>query len=251
MKKIIRSVLAATLCCLILCGAPAYGTAGVPEGTDAVRIDVPSGTVFFDGHAYKIYADSMTWDEAELYCEGLGGHLLTINSADEQEFVDMALLPQETTKYMHWIGLYDDGTNENWRWVTDEDVVFTNWNPGEPTDNFQDKAAVLDNGKWLDNPGDGFSAPWSLDNTGFICEWEMTVKKGDVDFDGKITSADARLALRASVSLENYTEGSLRYNVADVDCDGKITSSDARLILRGSVGLEDPSSWGQVSILPQ
>ena len=66
---------------------------------------------------------------------------------------------------------------------------------------------------------------------------------GDVDGDGKITSADARLALRRSVMLEDYPEGSAAYLACDVDHDGKVTSADARLILRGSVGLEDVTLW--------
>ena len=60
---------------------------------------------------------------------------------------------------------------------------------------------------------------------------------GDVDLDGKVTSADARLALRTSVRLEHLSaEQSLR---ADADHNGSITPSDARLILRCSVKLEE------------
>ena len=67
---------------------------------------------------------------------------------------------------------------------------------------------------------------------------------GDVDGDGRISSADARLALRASVGLEQAIKaGSAAYKAADADGDGKVTSADARLILRGSVGLEDVSKW--------
>ena len=66
---------------------------------------------------------------------------------------------------------------------------------------------------------------------------------GDVDGDGKISSADARLALRRSVKLEDYPEGSAQYLACDADGDGKVTSADARLILRASVGLEDASKW--------
>lgn len=66
---------------------------------------------------------------------------------------------------------------------------------------------------------------------------------GDVDEDGKITTADARLALRRSVNLEDYKEGSPKFLACDVDFDGKVTAADARLILRASVGLEDPSLW--------
>lgn len=56
---------------------------------------------------------------------------------------------------------------------------------------------------------------------------------GDVDGDGKVTAADARLILRASVGLEEVDT-----DVADMDGDGKVTAADARLALRESVGLE-------------
>lgn len=59
---------------------------------------------------------------------------------------------------------------------------------------------------------------------------------GDIDFDNQITAADARLVLRASVGLENFTEE--QNAIADVNNDGFITAADARIILRMSVGLE-------------
>ena len=61
---------------------------------------------------------------------------------------------------------------------------------------------------------------------------------GDVDGDGEVTSGDARLALRASVKLEQYESGSAPFLAADADGNGTIESSDARLILRASVKLE-------------
>lgn len=59
---------------------------------------------------------------------------------------------------------------------------------------------------------------------------------GDLDGDGVVTSADARLALRAAVGLELLTDEQKK--AADMDGDGEITSADARLILRKAVGLE-------------
>lgn len=61
---------------------------------------------------------------------------------------------------------------------------------------------------------------------------------GDVDGDGNVTAADARLALRRAVELETYPEGSAEYLACDVDHDGKVTAGDARVILRAAVGLE-------------
>ena len=60
---------------------------------------------------------------------------------------------------------------------------------------------------------------------------------GDVDMNGEVKAADARLALRASVGLEpDLTASQLK--AADADKNGEIKAADARLILRASVGLE-------------
>ena len=64
------------------------------------------------------------------------------------------------------------------------------------------------------------------------------VNLGDVNGDGEVSSADDRLALRASVKLEKYKSGSAEFLASDVNKDGKIGSDDARTILRVSVKLE-------------
>lgn len=61
-------------------------------------------------------------------------------------------------------------------------------------------------------------------------------KLGDVDGDGKVTSADSRLVLRYSIGLEKFNNNQKK--AADFDKDGKINSEDARLIMRYSVGLD-------------
>ena len=66
---------------------------------------------------------------------------------------------------------------------------------------------------------------------------------GDVDADGSITAADARLALRRAVELENYAPGTREFLACDVDVDDNVTAADARLILRAAVELEDPKTW--------
>ena len=67
---------------------------------------------------------------------------------------------------------------------------------------------------------------------------------GDIDAKDGITAADARLALRASVGLEDYAKGSREFLAADVDLSESITAADARLILRKAVGFTDPE-WGK------
>lgn len=60
---------------------------------------------------------------------------------------------------------------------------------------------------------------------------------GDLDADGDVDSADARLALRYAVGLEQIKDDIKA--IGDIDGDGKLTSADARLILRKAVGLEE------------
>lgn len=61
--------------------------------------------------------------------------------------------------------------------------------------------------------------------------------KGDVNGDGKISAADARQVLRASVGFVELSGKTLF--AGDADRNNKITAMDARLILRASVDLEN------------
>ena len=72
---------------------------------------------------------------------------------------------------------------------------------------------------------------------------------GDVDGDGRVTPADARLALRISVNLMRITADQTCY--ADADGDGRVTSADARLILRYSVALETDGAMQRFTAPPK
>lgn len=63
---------------------------------------------------------------------------------------------------------------------------------------------------------------------------------GDVDGDGAISVADARLALRQAVSLENLNGVYLFAGKVDGE---NVGVSEARKILRAAVGLDDASEW--------
>ncbi len=59
---------------------------------------------------------------------------------------------------------------------------------------------------------------------------------GDLDGNEKITSADARICLRAAAKLDTLTEKQMK--AADFDGTGEITSTNARSILRAAAKLE-------------
>lgn len=58
----------------------------------------------------------------------------------------------------------------------------------------------------------------------------------DLDMDGNLSAADARMALRYSVNLEYYTRGHLK--ICDIEEKGSFSASVARYILRLIVELE-------------
>ncbi|NDC39002.1 MAG: hypothetical protein EBZ48_13285, partial [Proteobacteria bacterium] len=85
-----------------------------------------------NGHWYGVTAGKGTWDAAEAEAISLGGHLASIESASENEFVRL-LCPENPSAPGNacWIGLSrpDGGA---WRWSDGSAVTFTAWGSGEP-----------------------------------------------------------------------------------------------------------------------
>ena len=61
---------------------------------------------------------------------------------------------------------------------------------------------------------------------------------GDVNGDGRITAADARLALRIAAHIDTIEALGTSLVVCDITLDNKVTAADARIILRKAAGLE-------------
>ena len=139
----------------------------------------------FNGHYYKLYyIENITWTEAENFCEENGGHLLTVNSEEEQLAIYQYVERFEIDEAI-WIGLSDSETEGDWSyWITGEEVSYTNWGIGEPDDNQNSSAdqdyAVLFSG-YRSGPG-YYIEPGQWDDVAeddtdtisgfFICEWE-------------------------------------------------------------------------------
>ncbi|TFH09456.1 MAG: hypothetical protein E4H14_04415, partial [Candidatus Thorarchaeota archaeon] len=121
------------------------------------------GTVWsVNRHLYRVFATPTTYVNAHSQCLQMGGHLVTISSQAENDFICSIAKP-----YAAWIGLTDLIVEDTWMWVTYEGLVYTNWRSGEPNnDNGNEDFAHI-------NPFDG---TWNDDDNdpqrGFICEWE-------------------------------------------------------------------------------
>ncbi len=93
-----------------------------------------------NGHRYTL-VDSDTYTEAENQALALGGHLVTILSQEENNWVyNWALNNTGPDTYRAWIGLYQLPGSvepvEGWVWSSGEPVVYTNWQTttSEPND---------------------------------------------------------------------------------------------------------------------
>ena len=101
-----------------------------------------------NGHSYEVISapDGIWWTQAKAAAEDIGGHLATITSQAESDFV-FTLIDQKThfssnihltNKWGPWLGGYQDfgssTLSENWHWVTGEPWDYTNWDAGHPAD---------------------------------------------------------------------------------------------------------------------
>lgn len=68
-----------------------------------------------------------------------------------------------------------------------------------------------------------------------LFSFKVTVR-GDLDGDGKVTAADARLVLRNVAKLENFNNA--QNKAGDMDASYTVTAADARTILRIAANLE-------------
>lgn len=158
---------------------------------DTKRINVTvKGTLStgtFNNHSYRVFDTSMTWTEAKAACEEIGGHLATISSNEEQDYVQQLI--KSTKKENIWIGGCFSAANNSWSWVDNTEWNYTNWDVTQP-DNYtgdefylriKNRDRVYDtweayDGKWndtadsADGSGDNYDVP--ISSFGYVCEWD-------------------------------------------------------------------------------
>ena len=94
-------------------------------------LDTINNYSYFNGHTYSVIDKALDWYEAKGYCENLGGHLVTITSEDENVFVFNLVQDSSCEAYYLWIGASDSDNEGEWKWITDETFVYTNWDSGQ------------------------------------------------------------------------------------------------------------------------
>lgn len=133
---------------------------------------IPEDAVEFNGHYYKLYDFNMPWEEAEDYCESVGGYLATITSPEENQFLyDYIISLGYESAYF---GLTDKENEDVWQWVTGEDYIYSNWHSGEPNNERENEDYGMFYYKYRDgtwNDGGFNTVNAGVDSTAYICEW--------------------------------------------------------------------------------
>ena len=82
---------------------------------------------------YKFSSNKLDWSTAEYECRNLGGYLVEITDACENDFVSMIAKGVSET---FWLGGTDEDQEGEWRWFHSQteisDSTFSNWGPGRP-----------------------------------------------------------------------------------------------------------------------
>jgi hypothetical protein len=90
----------------------------------------------FNGHYYAVTEGlGVSWSETESRAVALGGHLASITSEAEQNFINDTFLSNDPIT-ISWIGLSDEAQEGRFVWTTGEPLQYTNWAPGEPNDSY-------------------------------------------------------------------------------------------------------------------
>jgi hypothetical protein len=123
------------------------------QDADAPARPFPGASVWEgNGHQYVVVVRSsgITWPEAKAEAESFGGHLVTLNSAAENDFV-FGLIHELDEVWKGENGPFigaerappTDGAptspDVGWRWVTGEPWTYTKWSPGEPNNDRGDE----------------------------------------------------------------------------------------------------------------
>jgi hypothetical protein len=237
-------------------GSNGTGVSGIP--VYLYKRTTPALTGFtsqqnYNGHSYYRSTSSAFWTNARQACQNMGGYLVTVTSAAENNFI-FNLWPSG------WIGLTDEVVEGQWRWVNGEPYSYSSWNGGEPNNsNNEDYVQFVGGGKWNDLPNNQ-ALPYVIEFDYIVTftAWEIaatsitdltgrysfsTLTNPSVEF--YITfSAPSLPTLQVSdaqavgqVVLENTVQRSRDFYRFDVNNDSRFTVSDVYSIYARRNGL--------------
>ncbi|MEM9272964.1 MAG: PQQ-dependent sugar dehydrogenase [Cyanobacteria bacterium P01_F01_bin.143] len=92
--------------------------------------DFLPGAQIFNGNQYLFTSGALTWEQAQVEAETLGGNLVTINDRTEETWLRENFSATENL----WMGYNDAAVEGQFEWVSGQSSTYTNWAVGEPND---------------------------------------------------------------------------------------------------------------------
>lgn len=133
-----------------------------------------------NGHYFSLTTAATNWLAAQQQAESWGGHLATITSSNEQDFINRTFLAGQFAHLPLWIGLFDPGppgtfrwkwrramdrigfhTTNRFKWVTGEPISYTDWKEGEPNNASPGEYYTTINWEFSDSPPRGNPGDWN------------------------------------------------------------------------------------------
>lgn len=146
---------------------------------------IPKTAKEYNGNYYDVIDIPLTWDEAKERCERKGGHLATITSTEENEWIVKNINPSDT--HYCWLGGERD-ISGNWMWITGEEWQFSSFAEGQP-DYYNSSEYYLCTyspaNSWNDSDVEGNNGNLWCSISGYIIEWE-----GNEDKETKADQAE-------------------------------------------------------------
>jgi hypothetical protein len=229
------------------------GVAAPAHAQDAVQWRVEDGG---NGHWYLVDSTQRSWSASQSYAQERGGHLATLTSLSEQNFVENLPGVEEEGCAGPAIGLVQSPTGSEpasgWSWITGEPLIFTSWgsigtqhNPndsvGGPPIGLCDRGAL-----WCPRWHDWDDVPDSEDYTiASIIEWSADCNSdGIVDFGqiraGELDDANAN-------NIPDCCEQGVACFCPDIDGNGNVDAIDLAIVI-GYWGTNGGKEYPQADI---
>jgi len=152
--------------------------ARVPTNSAITNIVILAGPFLNRSTSHYYYLLGQTnWTTSELWATNMGGHLVTINDANEQNWVYDTFADYGGTNRNLWLGLNNVADATRFVWTSGETPNYFNWQTGQPNDACGNYAVML--GATNGQPGLWYLA----DNLGRNCGLPATNNFGVVEVD--------------------------------------------------------------------
>ncbi|MFZ4750734.1 MAG: M12 family metallo-peptidase [Phycisphaerales bacterium] len=228
---------------------PDYNSNDIPDcceqGTTCVVGNYPVQWRVEDGgnghwYGFTRVADVLCWNTARFSAQSAGGHLATVTSGGENQFV-VALAASQNPGVAEG-GPFLGGTCQGvpwgqWTWVTGEPFSFTAWGPSEPNSGGGERYIHL--WRWS-------QLTWNdtveCSSKSYIIEWSA-----DCNADGIVDYGQILLGQLADTDGNGVPDSCER--PADIDGDGSVNGGDLALLLGnwGGTGTGDIDRDGTVT----